>query len=139
LSRYLLDTDTFSLYLQHNPTVFGAILRHLSDQVAVSVITVQEVWDGWAAVIARAKTADQVAAAYSRLTDTLNELKNWPVISFSAGAVVRYAALKKQKLNVGSNDLKIAAIASETGAIVVTHNGRDFSRIPGVTIEDWAI
>jgi tRNA(fMet)-specific endonuclease VapC len=139
VSRYLLDTDMFSLYLQHNPAVVGALIRHLSDQVAISVITVQEVWDGWAAVIAKAKTPDQVAAAYARLTDTLNELRNWPVVSLPAAAVTRYAALKKQKLNVGSNDLKIASIAIESGATVVTHNRRDFARVPGVVIEDWVV
>jgi len=138
VTRYLLDTDTFSLFLRGDPPVVRAVLRHVASEVAVSVITVQEVWDGWAAVIARAKTPDQVAAAYARLTDTLNELRNWPVIPFPAGAVVRYAALKKQKLNVGANDLRIAAIAIETGAVVVTHNRRDFERIPGVVIEDWA-
>lgn len=139
MSRYLIDTDTFSLYLQHNPAVIGAMVSHLSDHIAVSVITVQEVWDGWAAVIAKAKTPDQIAAAYSRLTNTLNELKNWSVVSFSTESVIRYAALKKQKLNVGSNDLKIASIAIETGAIVVTRNRRDFARIPGVVIEDWSM
>jgi tRNA(fMet)-specific endonuclease VapC len=139
VNRYIFDTDIFSLYLQQNLAVVGAVVRHISDQVAVSIITVQEVWDGWEAVITRAKTPDQVAAAYSRLTDTLNELKNWSVVTFSTAAVIRYATLKKQKLNVGSNDLKIAAIAIETGATVVTRNRRDFTRIPGVVIEDWAL
>jgi tRNA(fMet)-specific endonuclease VapC len=138
VTRYLLDTDTFSLYLRHNPAVVGAVFRHLADQVAVSIITVEEVWDGWAAVVAKAKTPEQVAAAYARLTDTVNELRTWPVVSFPAGAVTRYAAFKKQKLNVGANDLKIAAIALEIGAAVVTRNRRDFNRIPGVVIEDWA-
>jgi tRNA(fMet)-specific endonuclease VapC len=139
VNRYLIDTDTFSLYLQHNPAVVGAMVRHLSDQIVVSVITVQEIWNGWANVIARAKTPDQVAAAYSRLTDTLNELRNWVVETFSRDAVVRYSSLKKQKLNVGSNDLKIASIAIETGAIIVTKNLRDFARIPGVKVEDWSV
>lgn len=139
MTRYLLDTDTFSHYLRHNPTVVAAVVRHLADQVGVSIITVQEVWDGWAAVIGKAKTPDEAAAAYARLTDTLNELKNWPVVSFPAGAVARYAALKKQKLNVGANDLKIAAIALETGAVVVTHNRRDFERVPGVVVDDWVV
>jgi len=40
-------------------------------------------------------------------------------------------------LNVGANDLKIAAIAVESGAVVVTHNVRDFRRIPGVTTSEW--
>jgi hypothetical protein len=71
VTRFILDTDTFTLYLRNDPTVVGAVLRHLSDHVAVSVITVQEIWDGWAAVIGRAKTPEQLAAAYGRLTDTL--------------------------------------------------------------------
>jgi hypothetical protein len=42
--RYLLDTDTISLSFQHNLEVVSAIVRHMSDHVAVSVITVQELW-----------------------------------------------------------------------------------------------
>jgi tRNA(fMet)-specific endonuclease VapC len=138
VSRYLLDTDTFSLYLRHNDAVVSALVRHAADPVAVSVITVQELWDGWRAILGRAKTPDQVGTAYTRLTETLNELRNWPVVTFSAAAVGRYAALKKLKLNVGANDLKIAAIAIESGAVVVTHNRRDFERVPGLSVEDWA-
>ncbi|WP_439620495.1 type II toxin-antitoxin system VapC family toxin [Gemmata sp.] len=138
MSRFILDTDTLSLYFRHDPNVLAGVVRHLSDHVAVPIITVQEVWDGWAAVIGRAKTPEQAATAYQRLTDTLNELRYWPVVSFSLGAVNRYTALKRQKLNVKGNDLKIAAIALETGSAVVTHNRRDFERIRGVQIEDWA-
>ncbi len=138
MSRYLLDTDTFSLFLQNNVAVVRAVVAHLADDLLVSVITVQEVWDGWASAISRAKTPELVAQGYSRLTETLNELRNWSLVSFSPGAVLRYAALKKQKLNVGSGDLKIASIAIESGATVVTRNRRDFVRIPGVSIEDWS-
>ena len=42
------------------------------------------------------------------------------------------------KLNVGANDLKIAAIGLEVGAVVVTRNVRDFGRVPGLTVENWA-
>jgi tRNA(fMet)-specific endonuclease VapC len=138
VTRYLLDTDTFSLYLRQNPAIVQAIARHLSDDLAVTIITVEEVWSGWAAVINKARTAEQLASAYDRLTDTLNELRNWPVVPFPVGAVQRYAALKKLKLNVRANDMKIASIAIETGSVVVTHNTRDYSRIPGVRTEDWA-
>lgn len=57
----------------------------------------------------------------------------------SRSRLVRYSALKKQKLNVGGNDLKIAAIALEVGATVATRNRRDFARIPGIVTEDWSV
>jgi len=36
-------------------------------------------------------------------------------------------------------DLRIAAIALEEGCVVVTRNVRDFWRIPGLIVENWAI
>ena len=139
MTLYLLDTDTFSLYLQNDVKVMRAIVAHLPNPMAISIVTVQEVWAGWATAIARAKTADLIAATYARLTETVNELRNWSVISFPVAALTRYDALKKQKLNVGGNDLRIASIALEIGATVVTRNHCDFSRIPGVVIEDWSV
>lgn len=137
MSRYILDTDVFSHYLRQHPNLIRNILAHLADDLGLSVVSVGELWDGWASMIRKAKTPDQAAAAYDRLTETVNELKNWPVVSFSAGAIRRYAVLKAQKLNVGANDFKIAATALETGAVVITHNGRDFTRVPGLAVEDW--
>lgn len=52
--------------------------------------------------------------------------------------IVRYESLRKAHRNVGKNDLRIAAIALEHSAIVVTRNAHDFNQIPGLTIEDWS-
>ena len=46
--------------------------------------------------------------------------------------------MRVAKLNVGGMDLRIAAIALENNATVVTRNVVDFQRIPGLLIEDWA-
>ncbi len=81
----------------------------------------------------------RLAAVYARLTETVKDLANWSIISFSVAAIARYESLKQQKFNVGGNDLRIASIALEIGATVVTRNRRDFARIPGVTIEDWSV
>jgi tRNA(fMet)-specific endonuclease VapC len=125
--RFLLDTDTLTLYLRGDANVLASLVRHLADEVFVSVITVEEVWDGWQAAVRKAKTPEEVGRAYDRLTATLNDLREWPVVSFPPSAVARYADLKKAKLNVGSNDLRIAAIALELGATVVTRNARETS------------
>ena len=46
--------------------------------------------------------------------------------------------LKRAKLNVGTMDLRIAAIVLEKGGVVVKGNQRDFGRIPALTLEDWS-
>ena len=138
MSHFLLDTDIFSLYLQGDVNVRAAVAGHRTEPVVVSIITVQEVWNGWATALARAKTAAVLAATYARLTATVHEFANWSVVTFSVAAIARYDVLKQQKLNVGGNDMRIAAIALEIGATVVTRNRRDFARIPGVAIEDWS-
>lgn len=38
---------------------------------------------------------------------------------------------------IGPYDLQIAAIALDSGLTLVTHNTAEFSRVPGLTIEDW--
>jgi tRNA(fMet)-specific endonuclease VapC len=135
---YILDTDIFSLYLQGNLNVFDAVIRHAATDLAVSIITVGELWSGWWTPIHRAKTEDQTAEAYRRLTETLNELRNWNVITFHKPALQTYTVLKQRKLNVGGNDLRIAAIALELSATVVTRNVTDFGRVANLTIEDWS-
>ena len=47
------------------------------------------------------------------------------------------ADLEHRGLPIGSNDTMIAAIALVHGVTLVTHNVREFSRVPGLLIEDW--
>jgi tRNA(fMet)-specific endonuclease VapC len=136
--RYLLDSDTFTLYLRHDIPVFTSVLRHIPDGIGLPVYVVEEFWDGWQPVIRKAKSPDEAAAAYQRLTDTLMELRNWPIVAPPPDSLRSYQQLKKAKLNVGASDLKIAAIALSIGATLVTGNTRDFSRVVGLKIEDWS-
>ena len=47
------------------------------------------------------------------------------------------ADLASQGTPIGPNDLMIASIALANGLTVVTHNTSEFSRVPGLKIEDW--
>jgi len=86
---YLLDTDIFSLYLQGNSRVFRSVIGHSAADLGLSIISIEELWSGWWTPIHRAKTPDRTAAVYLRLTETLGELKNWVLVSFSEPALHR--------------------------------------------------
>ncbi len=47
--------------------------------------------------------------------------------------------LEKIGQRIGPHDMQIAGIARHHNLIVVTHNTREFSRVPGLAIEDWQV
>lgn len=47
--------------------------------------------------------------------------------------------LESRGLAIGANDYLIAAIALANALILVTHNTSEFSRVPGLTLEDWEV
>jgi len=108
-------------------------------ELAITVISVEEQMRGRLAELKNARTLTALAAAYLRLTETMGALKKLPLLTFTDTAAVRYGELFRLKLNVGKNDLRIAAIALENDAVVVTRNVRDFGRVPDLVIEDWTL
>ncbi len=60
-------------------------------------------------------------------------------LPFPEPAQLRFEQLAAMKLNVRKMDLRIAAIALEQGAVVVTRNLRDFQRVPGLVVQDWTV
>ena len=47
--------------------------------------------------------------------------------------------LESRGLPIGDNDYLIAAIALAHNLILVTHNTREFARVPGLALEDWEL
>jgi tRNA(fMet)-specific endonuclease VapC len=66
-------------------------------------------------------------------------LARWRILPYTESAIARLAQLKALRLNVRLMDLRIAAIALENSAVVATRNRRDFSRVPGLGVEDWSV
>mgnify|MGYP001576639982 CR=1 FL=1 len=139
MKLYILDTDTVSLHQRGNAKIDYNILMHLiHNDVAATVITFQEQWNGWLAQLRRVKSSDLAAEVYRQMTALIPYFGMFRLVTFDKPAMDQFDALKKLKLGVGSMDLRIAAIALEHGAIVVTRNKVDFQRVPNLTIEDWS-
>jgi tRNA(fMet)-specific endonuclease VapC len=88
-------------------------------------------------MIKRAKSPEDLIRAYKNLLITFDSLKAFNILEFSPEAHATHTALVSQRIRVGKQDLRIAAIALLVKGILVTRNTKDFSQIPGLGLEDW--
>jgi tRNA(fMet)-specific endonuclease VapC len=134
---YALDTDSLSLFERRNSRLIARILATPPDQLFITAITVRERLDGWYGLLNRMKSPSDEERVYARLIEAVKICASLRILPYTAAAISRFQQLQSLKLNVGPMDLRIAAIALEQNATVVTCNVRDFSRIPDLVFEDW--
>lgn len=139
MSLYLFDTDLLTLYSIGHPRVCERASAHRPEELVTSVLTVEELLTGWYTVLRQAKDDQQLASAYDGMTYSIRFLARMLVLSFSANAAARFPLLRKAKLRIKTMDLRIACVALEAGAKLVTRNRADFEVVPGLEIEDWTI
>jgi len=130
MSLTLLDTDTLTLYQHGHNALEDRVIAAIPLGLAITVISVEEQLDGWHAFLNRSRTDAQLVHAYQNMTDNVRTLSGLFIVTFSEAAIRRYNALLAMKLNIGKMDLRIAAIALEEDATVITRNLRDFERVP---------
>jgi tRNA(fMet)-specific endonuclease VapC len=138
MNLYVLDTDMLTLYRYGHPLVRQQIISHPPNELAITVMSVEEELSGWYRLLRRAKQPPQLERVYQQLADSIPFLAEWQILSFPQAAIARCNSLLALKLNVRKMDLRIAAITLENGGILVTQNLRDFQRVPSLIIENWA-
>jgi tRNA(fMet)-specific endonuclease VapC len=60
-------------------------------------------------------------------------------LNYTLEAHYHFRELREQKIPIGTQDLRIAAISLSENSILVTRNYRDFSQIPNLRLQDWTI
>ena len=131
---YILDTNIL-IYLMKGqfPAAARKLLSLDPSETAVSAITIFELEYGAGKSMWAEKTRREL-----RLF-----LSPFPILPFTAedaliAGSVR-AKLAKEGAPIGAYDLLIAAQGLSRGAVVVTHNTKEFERIPGLKLEDWTV
>jgi tRNA(fMet)-specific endonuclease VapC len=132
-ARYLLDTNICIYIRQRRPEEVLRRFRKLRPgEAALSVITYSELFYG------AAKSA-QRAAALDRLRELVRLL---PALALPESAGEAYgsirADLESKGEMIGNNDLWIAAHAVAAGLTLVTNNEREFRRVRGLKVQNWA-
>lgn len=129
---YLLDTN-ICIYAMKGiyPTIGQKLLAIEPDKIFISSVTIGEL---------------EYGAAKSRWGTRTREvmcsfLANYEILPFGENDAIHFgrfrAALAISGTSIGAYDVMIAAQGVARNLTVVTHNVREFSRVPGLQWEDW--
>lgn len=136
----LLDTDHLSVLTDDRhasqPLLFKRMSEH-QHRLALPLVAVEEHLRGLLALIHRYNEIDRQLWGYHRLYHSIIRLREADIISVTTAVANRYKDLQKLRIKIGTQDLKIAAIALAHDALLVSNNLKDFKRIPGLRVESW--
>jgi tRNA(fMet)-specific endonuclease VapC len=135
----LLDTDHLSVLTDQRAAGNAALVRRLElagEPLGIPIVAVEEQCAGWLAKLHRTRKIHDQIVPYERLAGLFDFLAEWDIISLNEAAADLFARLRRQKIRIGSQDLKIAAIAMTEGALLLA-NLCDFQKVPGLRVENW--
>jgi tRNA(fMet)-specific endonuclease VapC len=130
---FLLDTNICIYIRRRRPAQILQRFRRLKvGEAAISVITYGELIYG-------AEKSEQREGAMRQLEELASLLR---VLPLPADASRTYGALRAELevggRIIGNNDLWIAAHAKAAKLILITNNEREFQRVSGLEIQNWA-
>jgi tRNA(fMet)-specific endonuclease VapC len=105
--------------------------------IGTTIISIEEQWRGWLAVISREREVTRQVRAYEELLGLLDFLGRWTVLSFNEAAAAHVVRLRGDGVRIGTMDPKIGGIALVHGAFLLSANLRDFQQVPGLRVENW--
>jgi tRNA(fMet)-specific endonuclease VapC len=131
---YLLDTNACVTHLRqpHSP-LSQRLGATPAAHVRLCSVVVAELYYG-------AHRSAQAAVNVGKVAAFVQQFVSFPFDDAAAEEFARIRThLEAQGQPIGPYDLQIAAIALVTGVTLVTHNTKEFGRVPGLTIEDWQV
>lgn len=135
--NYLLDTNAVIAALKRQPTSVRERLRHAldtGDAVAVSSVVLFELWYGVAKSQRRQENAERLRIFLSGQIDVVQFVGDDAPLAGELRAM-----LEASGTSIGPYDLLSAAQARRIGAVLVTANVSEFSRVPDLVWEDWSV
>ena len=130
--RFMLDTDT-CIYLikRKSASIVGRLENTPIGQVGISSITMSELEYG----VNKSRRRDRNAAALLQFLTPLEVLPYDDLAARDYGEIRAY--LESGGVQIGALDMLIAAHARSVGCTLVTKNTGEFSRVPGLLVENW--
>ena len=136
----LVDTDHLSVLIDRRHSLRSKLQARLNaagDSIATSIVSVEEQLRGWLAQIHRVRDPHQQMIPYIRLFKLIDFLHDRQILEWNEPAADAFVRLRRGRIRVGTQDLKIAAVALANRATLLSSNLRDFQQVPGLLVEDW--
>lgn len=130
---YMLDTDTVSYLVRGKTPALDARVAAVSPKhLCISAVTRGELLYGL-----------ELKGGAHRLVQLVDQfLLRVQCLPWDDAAATHFASiaagLHRSGTPIGSMDAMIAGHALATGAVLVTNNVRHFSRVDGLTVENWS-
>ena len=129
----LLDTNIVSYWIRGDSNIISRLMYWAPCELAISAITLAEILYGIEkSLIKKEQRRYKIDSICSQLN----------ILTFDDNAAQQYAIvradLEKYGVPISERDLQIAAIALAHELFVVTHNTKEFSRVKGLSVEDWS-
>ena len=130
--RYMLDTNICIYAIKHKPpAVIDAFRAHALDGIGLSSVSAAELIFG-----ATKSGSERNLAALEKFLEPL-EIADFDMQAAHAYGHLRWE-LERSGRPIGPLDTQIAAHALSLEVLLVTNNLREFNRVPGLRIENWA-
>jgi tRNA(fMet)-specific endonuclease VapC len=133
MAVYMLDTDIASYIMKRSN---DGVLKRL-EAIPVTAMCTSAI------VESKLRYGVELSPRRPKDREALEVLLGYlQVLDYPAAASLDYgqirADLKRRGLVIGANDMLIAAHARCLGLTLVSNNTREFKRVPGLRIENWA-
>jgi tRNA(fMet)-specific endonuclease VapC len=134
LSRYLVDSNACIEFMRgRNQALLARWHSYPATDICLCSVVISELLFG----------ALRSAKVTSQLLAVSNFALPYQSLPFDGAAANHHsrirAELAQKGISIGPHDSQIAAIALANNLTVVTHNVSEFSRVPGLTVEDWHV
>ena len=99
--------------------------------------SVEEQARGWLLKISQTSEVEEQVPYYSRFIELFAFFHGWRILPFDQQAAARFKDLRKQRVRIGTMDLKIASIVLTQQAKLLSANLRDFQKVANLDVESW--
>jgi tRNA(fMet)-specific endonuclease VapC len=130
--KYMLDTNIVIYTIKHRPSKLRKAFKQHERQMCLSAVTMGELIYG----------AEKSTQVERNLSDIEGFAALVEVMPFNTTAAIHFGQLRAELHRAGKPlgpyDMMIAGHARALGLTLVTNNAREFKRVPGLRVINWA-